>query len=251
MSTNKQIVGGSDDPRENALNELFSNSGDDTIVVTDLPSKGKFYPGFKGVEISALTYLDEQSVLTAKDGNVDIVSKLLGKSIKGIEINDLLIMDKIYLLMKVREVSYGKNYEFSINCPACSAEIKTSLELADHLNMNPVPDELSDPREITLPKLNVKAEIRFPRSSEEVFLSTPEDVYKNLYRFIVSIQGNPDTVFIAQAVKRMHLQDIKKLLSEINRSEYGVDPRFIFECPECKHTETMSIPLDVNFFSVS
>ena len=96
--------------------KLFSNSGDDTIVVTDLPSKGKFYPGFKGVEISALTYLDEQSVLTARDGNVDIVSKLLGKSIKGIEINDLLIMDKIYLLMKVREVSYGKNYEFSINC---------------------------------------------------------------------------------------------------------------------------------------
>mgnify|MGYP003627835094 FL=1 len=94
MSKNKQIAGGSSDPREIALNELFSNSSDETIVVTDLPSKGKFYPGFKGVEISALTYLDEQSVLTARDGSVDIVSKLLGKSIKGIEINDLLIMDR-------------------------------------------------------------------------------------------------------------------------------------------------------------
>ena len=251
MSKNKQIVGNSGDPREDALNALFVDSSDEAMVITELPSKGKFYPGFQGVEISPLTFLDEQKILGVKDGNTDIVSKLLEKSVVGVNVDDLLSMDKMFLLMKVREVSYGENYVFNITCPACASEIKTSLVLSEHLNMTQVPDELEDPREIHLPKLKVKAQVRFPRSKEEVFLSTPEDVYKNLYRFIVSINDNPDPVFVSKALKRMHIQDIKKLISEINKGEYGVNPRFIFECPECSHSETMSVPMDVSFFSVS
>ena len=117
--------------------------------------------------------------------------------------------------------------------------------------MTQVPDDLSDPREIMLPRLKVKAEVRFPRSREEALLSSPEEVYKNMYRFVVSVDGNPDPVFISKALKRMHIQDVKTIMAELNKGEYGVNPRFIFECPECSHTETMAIPMDVNFFSVS
>lgn len=251
MSNNKQIVGGSGDPREDALNALFSDSSEDTVTITELPSKGKFYPGFQGVEVKPLTFLDEQKILNAKDTKTDIVSKLLEKSVEGVNVDELLSMDKMYLLMKVREVSYGDSYDFNITCPACSSEIKTSLSLSDHLNMTQVPDDLEDPREIELPRLKVKAEVRFPRSREEVFLSDSEEVYKNMYRFVVSINGNNDPVFISKALKRMHIQDIKKIISEINKGEYGINPRFIFECPECSHTETMAVPLDVSFFSVS
>tara|TARA_S200002703_G_scaffold128695_1_gene115524 strand:- start:893 stop:1648 length:756 start_codon:yes stop_codon:yes gene_type:complete len=251
MSKNKQITGGSGDPREDALNALFAESSDDTVTVTDLPSKGKFYPGFQGVEVKPLTFLDEQKILNAKDTRSDIVSKLLEKSIEGVNVDDLLSMDKMFLLMKVREVSYGDNYDFRVTCPACESEIKTSLSLSNHLNMTQVPDHLEDPREITLPRLKTKAEVRFPRSKEEAFLSNPEEVYKNMYRFVVSIDGNPDPVFISKALKRMHIQDIKKLIAEINKGEYGINPRFIFECPECSHSETMAVPMDVSFFSVS
>jgi hypothetical protein len=97
----------------------------------------------------------------------------------------------------------------------------------------------------------VKAEVRFPRSREEIFLKDSEEIYKNIYRFVISIDGNADPVFISKALKRMHIQDIKKLINEINKGEYGVNPRFIFECPECTHTETMAVPMDVSFFSVS
>tara|TARA_Y100000004_G_scaffold149724_1_gene171749 strand:+ start:833 stop:1588 length:756 start_codon:yes stop_codon:yes gene_type:complete len=251
MSKNKQIVGNAGDPREDALNSLFGETQEDGISITELPSRGKFYEGFQGVEVEALTFLDEQKILNSKDGNVDIVSKLLDKSIKGVNVDDLLAMDKMYLLMKVREVSYGDNYEFNITCPGCGSEIKTSLTLSEHLNMTQVPEDFEDPREIELPKLKVKAQVRFPRSREEVFLKDSESVYQNLYRFVVSIDGNIDPVFISKALKRMHIMDIKKLVSEINKAEYGVNPRFIFECPECTHTETMAIPMDVSFFSVS
>jgi hypothetical protein len=251
MSKNKQIVGGSGDPREDALDALFAESGDDTLTVTDLPSKGKFYPGFQGVEITPLTFLDEQKILGAKDTRTDIVSKLLEKSVQGVNVEELLSMDKMFLLMKVREVSYGDTYDFNITCPACETDIKTSLNLSEHLNMTQVPDELEDPRKVKLPKLGVEAEVRFPRSREEVFLTDSDEIYKNMYRFVVSINGNTDPVFVSKALKRMHLQDIKKLIAEINKGEYGVNPRFIFECPECGNNETMAIPMDVSFFSVS
>ena len=251
MSENKQIVGGSGDPREDALDALFAGSIEDSMTITDLPSKGKFYEGFNGVEIKALTYLDEQTILTAKDNNKDVIAKLLEKCIEGIDVGELLSMDKLYLLMKVRELSYGKDYSFNITCPNCNADIKSSLVISQHLNMNPVPDEMEDPREILLPKLNVKAQVRFPRGKEEVFLTSSEDVYKNLYRFVVSINDSSDPVFISKALKRMHIQDIKTLIASVNEAEYGVDPKFLFECPECGHTDTMAIPMDVGFFSVS
>lgn len=251
MSDNKQIIGGNDDLRDQALEALFGDTSEETLLITDLPSKGKFYPDFQGVEITPLTFIDEQKILSVRDPNADIVSKLLEKSVKGVEIDNLLSMDKMFLLMKVREVSYGESYEFNITCPSCESDIKTSLILSEHLNMNEVPDDLSDPREVMLPRLKVKAEVRFPRSREEIFLKDSESVYKNLYRFIISIKGNNDPIFISKALKRMHLQDIKKLISEVNKGEYGIDPRFIFQCPHCNHEETMAVPMDVGFFSVS
>ena len=160
-------------------------------------------------------------------------------------------MDKVYLLMKVREASYGEDYEFKVTCPECSTDVTTNVILSKHLNMVTVPDDIGDPRTITLPQLKAKVEVRFPRSKEEVLLKDTESIYRNAYKFVVSIEGNKDPIFISKAIKRLHIKDTKKLISEIVQSEYGVDPRFIFECPECNHSETMSIPLDIHFFSVS
>lgn len=251
MSVNKKIVEKTGDPREDALNELFSEISDEAMVITEIPSKGKFYPNFKGIEVKPLTFIDEQKILNAKDANLDIVSKLLEKTIDGVEVDDLLSMDKMYLLMRVREVSYGDSYDFKVTCPNCATEINTSLKLSEHLNMEQVPDDLEDPRTVRLPKLKVDAQVRFPRSREEILLADPEEVHKNMYRFVVSINDNSDPVFISKALKRMHIQDIKKIVSEISKSEYGVNPRFVFQCPECSHEETMSIPMGVSFFSVS
>ena len=248
MTANKQIVGNSS--RDSDLENLFSNYETDSITVLDIPSKGKFYSGFQGVEVKPLTYLDEQKILGSKTTE-DVVAKLLEKSIEGVEVGELLSMDKIFLLMKVREVSYGEKYQFSITCPACQVDVKSELVLSQHLNMTQVPDDLEDPREITLPKLGAKVVVRFPRSKEDAFLKDNDEAYKNLYRFVLSINGNSDPIFISKAIKRLHLIDVKTLMTEIGRTEYGIDPRFYFECPECSYSQTMSIPLDVDFFSVS
>ena len=238
MADNKQILGKPD--RDSDLDNLFSNYESDSITVLDIPSKGKFYKGFQGVEVKPLTYLDEQKILTSKSTE-DVVSKLLEKSIEGVDVGELLTMDKIFLLMKVREASYGEHYEFSVICPNCQTDVKSELVLSEHLNMTQVTDDLQDPREVELPRLKAKAVVRFPRSKEDIFLKTTEDSYNNLYRFVISINDNSDPIFISKAIKRMHIVDIKFLISQIGKPEFGVDPRFVFECPECSYSETMAI----------
>ena len=251
MGQNKQILGNSGVDRDSALDALFGDLKDDTVTITELPSRGKFYDGYQGIEIKPLTYLDEQRILTTRDGNIDLVSKLLEKTVEGVSIENLLSMDKMYLLMKVREASYGDQYDFTVACTNCSTEVKASINLSEHLNLNMIDEDLEDPRTFKLPKLGVDVSVRFPRSKDEVFLKDGESTYKNIYRFIISIDGNSDPIFISKAVKRMHIQDVKKIISETTKGEYGIDPKFIFECPECSFTETMSIPMDVGFFSVS
>ena len=98
MSKNKQILGGNDTLREDALNALFGDTSEETLTITDLPSRGKFYPGFQGVEVTPLTFIDEQKILSIRDPNADIVSKLLEKSVQGVNIDELLSMDKMFLL---------------------------------------------------------------------------------------------------------------------------------------------------------
>jgi len=206
---------------------------------------------FPKVTVSPLSFYEEEKILNSKGKGSSIINKLLEKCVEGVDIHDLVLMDKFYLLTKVREASYGSEYDFDIACPACSTEIKSTLDIGDHLNVRYVPESLEDPRLVDLPMLKVEAKVRFPRVHEESFIEDIELASNNLYRFVVSLDGNEDPVFISKALKRMHIRDLKTLAKEISLNEFGIDPRFLFECPSCGETTMMQIPFGADFFSVS
>lgn len=236
--------------REQELQKLFSNVPYETEMLVDLPSRGKFYPGFKGVKVIPLLFEDEQRILMSRNKNINPVNEIISKCVDGVEINDLLAMDKLYLLMKIKEISYGPEYKFNILCPACGANTESSLTI-DGIPVKRITDDIQDPREITLPMLKTKALVRFPRTSDEQYFGTPEMSSNNLYRLVVSLNGNTDQVFIAKALKKMHIRDIKTIEKEVNRKEFGINTTFEFECPTCNTKSTLGIPFDANFFSVN
>lgn len=237
--------------RDRALDELFANSKEIGKIEIDLPSRNRFYADSGKITIKPLTFEEEQKILSSSKSGTDIINLLIKNCVEGVDINDLLLFDRYYLLLKVREVSYGADYKFSVTCPHCNSEVHSELDLANDLSITYVEDDLEDPREIALPRLGVNAVVRFPRVRDEHYLENPEEISKNTYRFVKSINGNEDQVFINKALKRMSIVDMKKIIKEINRGEYGVDPRFVLECPSCKTSTTMAIPMDVDFFSVS
>ena len=251
MSQIRKIAGNMPIDREAVLDELFKNMPNDENWEVNLPSQGRFYTNFISATVSPLKFQDEEKILSSSGKGSNIINMLLEACVKGITVNELLPMDKLYLLMKIREISYGSAYEFPIGCPACDTEIKTKIDLGKHFNISEIPEDLTDPREVMLPKLGIKVEVRFPRTKDEVYLEDAKSAVSNIYRFINSIGKITDPVLISKAVKRMHIQDVKTIIKAVNREEYGIDPRFQFECPSCNEKTLMAIPLGVDFFSVS
>lgn len=238
------------DAREQELQKLFSDIPYETEILVDLPSKGKFYQGFKGAKVIPLLFEDEQKILMSKNKNINPINEIISKCVQGVNVNDLLAMDKLYLLMKIKEISYGPDYKFSILCPACGTSVDSAIGI-DGIPVNRVTDDVQDPREITLPMLKAKVKVRFPRTSDEQYFDTAESTVNNLYRLVVSINGQEDSVFIAKALKKMHIRDLKVIEKEVNRKEFGIDTTFQFDCPKCSHSTILGIPFDSNFFSVS
>lgn len=252
MSTKYQeVMSQADLSRNKALDDLFKDMPDETDVIVALPSKGKFYKTKSPIVVKPLTFEDEQKILSGKNKKDNIINQIIAKCVEGIDTNELLTMDKLYLLMKIREVSYGPIYSFEIGCPSCGQITNVALNISEHLSVNDIPEELTDPREIMLPVLKKVAVVRFPRSYDEIYLGDVEVAVKNLYRFVESIDGNTDPVLISQALKRMHIRDLKTISNEVNRNDLGLDPRFMFECPHCSYNTMLAVPLDANFFSVS
>tara|TARA_R100001509_G_scaffold157518_1_gene121705 strand:+ start:859 stop:1614 length:756 start_codon:yes stop_codon:yes gene_type:complete len=251
MSKLKQVQPTNSDQYDELLDKMFAGVESPQSLIVDLPSRSKFYTNVKEVVVTPLTFEEETKIINSKGKGNDIINLILEKCVKGIEISELLQIDKLFLLMKVREASYGAIYKFDLACPACAAHIKTEIDIANDLNVNYVSDDFEDPRTVTLPQLGVEAVVRFPRNHEEGFHSDAESLAKNLYRFVVALNGETNSVFISKAIKRMQIADVKTIANEVTKGEFGLDPRFLFECPSCGHNTMMEIPLDAAFFSVT
>lgn len=239
------------DQRDSKLDELFGSIPAEADITVHLPSLGKFYPNQSPtVDITSIKFEDEkQMALSAKSG-INPLDFILKKCVKNADIPNLLLIDKLYILLKIREISYGATYPASITCPKCSKTNEVELNLTDLL-VSPIPDELEDPREITLPVLGKKVVVRFPRVKDEQFLQDPVDIYSQLWRFIQSIDSITDPAFINKAVPRMHIRDVKSIIHNIIRPDLGLSPKFLYECPSCKAETAMEVPINEHFFSVT
>jgi hypothetical protein len=240
------------DQQNNKLELMFGDLPQETEIFVKLPSLGKFYTNkVSDVKIKPIKFEDEKHLSVALKNDQNPVNFILGRCVQGIDIASLLILDKLFLLLKIREISYGAEYPASIVCPSCDTESDVNIDLSQML-VNYVTDDILDPREITLPRLNKKVIVRFPRVSDEQWLDNIKTTYDNIYRFIISFDGVTDPVFISKALNhpKMPLVDVKFILKEIVKNELGLNPKFLLECGHCGKESQMEVPVSENFFSV-
>jgi transcription termination factor NusB len=236
--------------RDSKLEKLFGDVPLETDMVVKLPTLGKFYPnGTPEVTISPIKFEDEKQLTINVKNGINPINLILSKCVNNVDSNSLLLIDKMLLLLKIREISYGETYPAKVNCPKCESESEINIDLSK-LIIKYLPEDLADPREITLPKLKKKVKVRFPRVADEQFLNTQEQIYNNIWRFVTELDGSSDPVFISKAIPRMHIRDIKFILSHIMRGDLGLDPKFILQCGACGGESEMSVPINENFFSV-
>jgi hypothetical protein len=241
----------SDDAKAEIIKDLLKELPTDTAVEVLLPSECKVYdlidPGVP-VSIRPMTFEDEKNIVGAKKGE-DPINLVLNRCVSNVKVLDLLPMDKFFLIMKLREISYGDDYHTLLICPECRAENPTTVRLSQ-LNVNPVPDEFTDPISITLPQLKKEIKVKLPRVRDEAIFNNPEDFLDQLWRFVLEIDGHTDKSIIAAVVNKLPLKDSKTILNAL-KSDYGVDTKIKFQCKDCEGISVKDLPLDASFFDVS
>ena len=248
MLNNPQPEGATQD----AIDSILENLPTELETDVDLPSKCKFYslpdPG-SNVSVRPMTFEDEKAIATIKKSDrMNPINYLLSRCVNNLNINELLLMDKMYLLYKIREVSYGPEYEVNITCPKCNSDSEVKIDISKLL-LNEVPDDLTDPREVTLPAIKKNAIVRFPRLKEEKYLNFIENKNVQFWRFIESIDGHSDKKVISKVLDKLPLGDMHVLISELTKAEYGLDSKINYICGDCAGETVVDIPIGENFFS--
>ena len=231
--------------------KLLENVPSIEEVAIELPSRNKFYnlqDPSKPITIRPMTFNDERAMMSNKNVNVDVLNVLLSRCVSNINISDILQFDKLYLIIKLRELSYGDKYNAVIPCTNCRRDNEVNFEMAQ-LNVNYVEDDLTDPQEITLPVLNKKLKVRFPRVQDESYFANSEHAINNLWRFVVEFDGHSSPTLISKIIPQLPLKDAHRLLESISSAKYGIDTKVRFLCNYCSHNEIMDMPVTTDFFT--
>lgn len=232
---------------------LLENLPTETDVSVEVPSGGRVYFGGKGglIDIKPIHFEDEKALATAGRGaSFNPANYLLSKCVKNVDLDDILLIDKVFLLLKIREISYGNDYKVGVACPNCSYENNLNLEL-DKLITIPVPEDIDVFNiPVHLRGLNKDAIVMTPTVAEEKYLGGGV-IYDNLWRFVKSIEEINSPTVLSTVLSKSPIVDLHLLVNALSLSEYGLQPEIQFTCDSCSKTNLIALPIDANFFSVT
>jgi len=237
--------------KQEIVNEILKDLPSDVAIAVDLPSECRAYTlpdPDSPVTLRPMTFEDEKNIVGAKKSE-DPTNIILQRCVSNINISDILTLDKLYLLMKLREISYGDDYNTLLVCQHCKAENPTVLKLST-LNVNPVPDDFTDPVECNLPSLDKKIKVRLPRVRDEKFLNDNETALDQIWRFVEEIDGHTDKSIISAVLNKLPIKDMRTVLNAM-KTDFGIDTKIKFSCQECQEVSVIDLPIDANFFDVS
>ena len=245
-------------PQEQVLSEeeemasILEHLPAETEIDVVVPSKGLPYFGKEGtVRIRPMTFDDEKAIMTGKRSEeFNAANYLLSRCITNVDIDRVVLIDKLYLLLKLREISYGNDYSAGAVCPHCEYENKLNIQI-DQLTVTQVPDDVDIfSRKVHLTKIKKDALISTPIVADERYLE-PENIQNNLWRFIKKIGDCENPTIIAKVIEKLPLADLNTLINKISLSEFGVQPQIKYVCNSCKETNLINLPINENFFSVN
>ena len=240
--------------KEDIIKDLLKDLKEDEAIKVELPSRGVGY-NFENSDdpfayVRPMTFEDEKVLSKIKKSNFDIVNTLLERCVSNLDIKELYVFDKLFLILKLREISYGDSYESTVVCPSCSVEGKLKVKI-DDLKVNNVPDDFTSNVVMNLPKLGKEVEVSRVKIKDERYTQDPDILENSLWRFIKRIDTVKDPSIISAVVKKLPLVDIKTILKALGSQEYGVDPKVIYECGNCQVESILNLPVDSNFFNVN
>jgi hypothetical protein len=233
-----------------------------------LPSLGRFYDGTDGpsdgrLHIRPMTGEEEQILATprfVKRGQAInmIFSKCIQENFKP---ENLLSVDRTYLLIYLRGISYGTDYEVEIKDPETDRKFTTVLDL-DTLNVERCSNNFGPELTDVLPKTGFHFEYRFSRGRDEIAVqeyrekrlkqsgdsSTDDTLIYRTAQLVNSIQNITDKNELQVLIKKLPIQDVSYLRNLVTEPPFGIDTKVTVASPITSDDFEVELPLEANFF---
>lgn len=238
---------------DDIIAKILEHKPAETEIEVKLPSLGKLYKKKKEyVKIRPMNFEDEKAIALAAEAGESQTDAILLRCVEGVTPSELLLIDELYLLFKVREISYGKNIDSVFICPnkKCGESSEVSIEI-NQLKVDYLEDELQEPLDLELPGIKKNCQVKFVRTPHREYFESDAAFMENLWRFVESIDGETRKDIISKIIPQLPLKDSKLIIKTILLQKYGLDRRVAFVCPACKKESTQEVPVTENFFGMS
>lgn len=190
-----------------------------------------------------------------------IQSCLIDKSINS---EEMIMGDRMALMVGIRVTGYGPEYHAVSNCQSCSYKNEFIVDLSKlgikRLKIDPIkPGENKFEFVLPVTKKRVVFKYATERDNRERSIASKNiqkafgnSVTNNITSFlenaIISIEGTSDRAKIKHFVLNMPAFDSKSLRTFINENEPGMDMRCEFVCKNCSQNNETNLPMTTEFF---
>lgn len=254
-------------------------------IPAKLPSRGILYDNKIPDGVVQLRKLTarEESILAAQGSEglerMDLIIKNCVKLPNGYAHMDLLMTDRMSLLLSLRSITFGTHYSFTYKCSFCNATHKAEIDIHEELDENTPesiamkmfekeliesPDDfaLEEPIEVELPDCGKLLHVRFLRGSDESKIAkrskrlrmqsndpADESYIHRIALQIITIDGERDNLAMHEMfVKRLTSLDTSTLRIKVDDLEPGIDLRVYPQCRSCNGVNEMAMPFGGEFF---
>lgn len=244
----------------------------------ELPSRGKYYEGIEVLEkaklhVRPMTAVEEK-IIDKFNSNTffTAVNEIIDKCVKeDIDVDDLTLGDRIFILLRIRTLSYGSTYEVKFKCPACEAEMPLTIDLA-RFNPTYVNEDITEPFELVLPVSKAKVKMILPRSGHikestdrsfadqkksGVFISPSvyqkalcceEFIFPESSEDAGYIVKQDNFQFMLGIMSRLNVNDARAIDDLFTEYDHGFIDPIQMNCPVCNEPFEQNIVLNWNFF---
>lgn len=243
--------------------------------VVELVSRGIFYPedhvlASGKIELKYMT-AREEDILTSE--NLIKKNEALDMLLKSVILTsplryeDLLLGDKLGILISTRIMAYGHDYKVGIKCPKCEHKNERTIDLRDLETIEPKPELFEDG---TLTKHSREARLKLPATKADIVvkffnhadekkveaeiktlknkIGTSNLITTRLRHAIVEVNGNREFSVISKFVSELPSIDSMHIRKFFKENTPDVKLEMPFQCESCGHEEKMNLPITAEFF---
>ncbi|MBO7691804.1 MAG: hypothetical protein J6T10_04120 [Methanobrevibacter sp.] len=221
-----------------------------------LPSRGVFYKG--DINLKKLSTLDIKNLSMVTSDTIDgVMNSIIAKNVTGVNINDILVGDKIWLIFYLRSITYNDYpYQIKYQCDNCN-NIDTFQMRFDNLNVSYLPEDFNyeytmnngDTIVIGFPTIGNEIECNAILREPDKYSITPiDESLLNISSYIKSINGEIKSAMSAyryiENLDALSFTNFANYMTDVN---FGVKPYIEIDC-SCGNKVAVPLTFSPDYF---